>query len=185
MLFTKAIVLVRRMGHRLGRDLANGWHRGCETRIMVLKWLRQTRKLVLFRRNELDKNLLAAVKAELARQPGLSFSSLCKEALHQLLLSEHPCPGQPSSSTDKRIESLEAQLLSVEQRFFAQEKNRLERLEAQLTQLSLHVAHLSGSGSVLPPPPLSIPDDVHYTEAVEEVPEDPVLSRLSGLIDDF
>ncbi|TVQ14521.1 MAG: plasmid segregation centromere-binding protein ParR [Leptolyngbya sp. DLM2.Bin27] len=155
---------------------------------MGLKWLRRTKKLVLFRGNELDQNLLAAVKAELARQPGLSFSSLCKEALHQLLLSNHPYPGQPLSSTnlsptDRRIASLEAQLLSVEQRFFAQEKNRLECLEAQLAQLALHVAHLSGSDGALPP--LSAPDEVHYAEEVEEVPEDPVLSRLSGLIDDF
>lgn len=154
---------------------------------MVLKWLRQPKKLVLFRQNELDQQLLAAVKAELARQPGLSFSSLCKEALHQLLLSNHAYPSQPLSftDTDKRIASLEAQLLSMEQRFFAQEKNRLEQLEAQLMQLSLQVAHLTGSGAAVlnSPPPTS--DSEHYAEAVEEVPEDPVLSRLSGLIDDF
>ncbi|HZG39069.1 MAG TPA: hypothetical protein VEZ50_10350 [Nodosilinea sp.] len=152
---------------------------------MVLKWLRQTKKLVLFRQNELDQQLLAAVKAELVRQPGLSFSSLCKEALHQLLLSNHAYPSQPPSSTDKRIESLEAQLLSVEQRFFAQEKNRLERLEAQLAQLSLQVAHLAGSGAAVSTSPQPVSDAVSYFEEVEEVPEDPVLARLSGLIDDF
>lgn len=151
--------------------------------MMVLKWLRQTKKLVLFRQSELDQHLLAAIKAELDRQPGLSFSGLCKEALHQLLLSNHSYPSQPS--TDKRIESLEAQLLSVEQRFFAQEKNRLERLEAQLAQLSLQVVHLAGSGSAVPSFPQPVSDDVHYAEEVEEVPEDPVLARLSGLIDDF
>lgn len=154
---------------------------------MVLKWLRQTKRLVLFRQSELDQQLLAAVKAELVRQPGLSFSSLCKEALYQLLLSNHASPNQPPSSTDtdKRIESLEAQLLSVEQRFFAQEKNRLERLEAQLVQLSLQVAHLAGSDSIVPSSPQPAADEVYYAEEVEEVPEDPVLSRLSGLIDDF
>lgn len=154
---------------------------------MVLKWLRQTKRLVLFRQSEFDQHLLAAVKAELVRQPGLSFSNLCKEALHQLLLSNHAYPSQPPSSTDtdKRIESLEAQLLSVEQRFFAQEKNRLERLEAQLAQLSLQVSHLAGSGAAVLNSPQPASDDVHYAEEVEEVPEDPVLSRLSGLIDDF
>ncbi len=151
---------------------------------MVLKWLRQTKKLVLFRQNELDQNLLAAVKAELARQPGLSFSSLCKEALYQLLLSNHPYPSQPLS-TDKRIESLEAQLLSVEQRFFAQEKNRLERLEAQLAQLSLQMVQLTGSGIAAPISPQPTSDPVPYTEVTEAVPDDPVLARLSGLIDDF
>ncbi|WOD41708.1 hypothetical protein [Nodosilinea sp. E11] len=89
-------------------------------------------------------------------------------------------------STDKRIESLEAQLLSVEQRFFAQEKNRLERLEAQLAQLSLQVVHLTGSGAAVLTSPQPVSDEVPYVEAFEEdVPEDPVLSRLSGLIDDF
>ncbi|MBE9159104.1 plasmid segregation centromere-binding protein ParR [Nodosilinea sp. LEGE 06152] len=151
---------------------------------MVLKWLRQTKKLVLFRQSELDQHLLAAVEAELMKQPGLSFSSLCKEALHQLLLSNHPRSGQPLPSTDKRIESLEAQLLSVEQRFFAQEKNRLEHLEAQLAQLSLQMVHLMGSGAAsTSPQPVS--DTLTRGEEVEAVPEDPVLARLSGLIDDF
>ncbi len=151
---------------------------------MILKWLRQTEKLVFFRQNELDQHLLVAIKAELARQPGLSFSSLCKEALHQLLLSNHPYPSQPLS-TDKRIESLEAQLLSVEQRFFAQEKNRLERLEAQLAQLSLQMVQLAGSDVAAPMSPQPTSDRVPYAEADAAVPDDPVLARLSGLIDDF
>ncbi|MBE9110438.1 hypothetical protein IQ273_13535 [Nodosilinea sp. LEGE 07298] len=167
--------------------LTSGWHYGFGTRMMVLKWLRQTKKLVLFRQNELDQHLLAAVKAELARQPGLSFSSLCKEALYQLLLSNHDYPSRPPSSTDtdKRIESLEAQLLSVEQRFFAQEKNRLERLEAQMQQLALQVAQLGGTVSSAPVSPQLASEAVPYAEKIEDVPEDPVLSRLSGLIDDF
>lgn len=152
---------------------------------MVLKWLRQTRKSVFFRQNELDQHLLAAVKAELARQPGLGFSSLCKEALHQLLLSNHPYPGQSLSSTDKRIESLEVQLLSVEQRFFAQEKNRLERLEAQLAQLSLQMMQLTDAGFAAPMSPQPALDQGPYAEETEAVLEDPILSRLSGLIDDF
>lgn len=151
---------------------------------MVLKWLRQIRKPVLFRQNELDTQLLAAVNAELARQPGLGFSNLCKEALHQLLLSNRSYPGQLPSSTDQRIESLEAQLLSIEQRFFAQEKNRLDRLEAQLAQLSLQT-QLTGAGFVTPMSSEPGSDQVPYMEEAEAIPEDPVLSRLSGLIDDF
>ncbi|WP_052050524.1 hypothetical protein [Leptolyngbya sp. KIOST-1] len=151
---------------------------------MVLKWLRQTKRLVLFRQNELDQHLLAAINAELSRQPGLSFSSLCKEALHQLLLSNHPYSGPPQSA-DKRLEALEAQMHSVEQRFFAQEKNRLERLEAQLAQLSLQVADLTGSGVPAVVDSSPAPEVGHYVEEVEAVPDDPVLSRLSGLIDDF
>ncbi|MBD2111283.1 MULTISPECIES: plasmid segregation centromere-binding protein ParR [Cyanophyceae] len=163
--------------------MTSGWHYGFRIRVMVLKWLRQTKKLVLFRQSELDQYLLAAVKAELDRQPGLSFSGLCKEALHQLLLSNHSYPSQ--TSADKRIESLEVQLLSVEQRFFAQEKNRLERLEAQIQQLALQMTQLGGTVSPVPVSPQPVSDDVHYAEEVEEVPEDPVLARLSGLIDDF
>jgi hypothetical protein len=157
---------------------------------MVLKWLRQTKKPVIFRRNELDQYLLAAVKAELAHQPGLSFSSLCKEALHEFLQAKHSELGQPSSSSSQRIERLEAQLLSVEQRCLSQEKNRLERLEAQVQQLAFQMVHLGGSRSAAAPvPPQPMPESIAYDEgheaAVENVPEDPVLSRLSGLIDDF
>ncbi|WP_430712510.1 hypothetical protein [Nodosilinea sp. AN01ver1] len=153
---------------------------------MVLKWLRQTKKLVLFRQSELDQHLLAAVKAELDQQPGLSFSSLCKEALHQLLLGNHAYPGQPpSTDASKRIESLEAQLLSIEQRFFAQEKNRLERLEAQVQQLTFQVTQLGGNVPSVPVSPLPAAAAVPDADEVEDVPEDPVLSRLSGLIDDF
>lgn len=156
--------------------------------MMVFKWLRQTRKAVLFRPNELDQTLLAAVRAELVRQPGLSFSRLCKEALHQRLLSDRPSPSQPPWPPDKRIESLETQLLSIEQRFFAQEKHRLERLEAQLEQLSRQIAYMGGS--VAPSDPLASPlasQERPYEEEPypDQVPEDPLLSRLSGLIDDF
>ncbi len=155
---------------------------------MVLKWLRQTRKSVFFRRNELDTQLLAAINAELARQPGLGFSNLCKEALHQLLLNNHSYPDKSLFSTDPRIESLEAQLLSIEQRFFAQEKNRLDRLEAQLAQFSLQMVQLTNAGfaaPISPQPPLDQGSYAEETEETETVPEDPILSRLSSLIDDF
>lgn len=157
---------------------------------MVLKWLRQTKKPVIFRRNELDQYLLAAIKTELANQPGLSFSSLCKEALHEFLQAKHSELSQPSSPSTQRLERLEAQLLSVEQRYSSQETNRLERLEAQVQQLAFQMVHLSGSRSAAAPvPPQPVPESIAYEaghdEAVENVPEDPVLSRLSGLIDDF
>lgn len=157
---------------------------------MLLKWLRQTKKTVFFRRNELDETLLEAVKTELARQPGLSFSSLCKEALHERLLGQQPYPHQPPSSApssiDRRVESLEAQLLSVEQRFFAQEKKRLERLETQLQQLSIQMAQLGGTvPAALSAPPTTPEVMLYEKEAEEPAIDDPVLSRLSGLIDDF
>lgn len=158
---------------------------------MVLKWLRQTKKAVLFRPSEFDQALLAAVKAELVKQPGLSFSSLCKEALHHLLLGDRPSFSHPPWSANQRIESLEAQLLSIEQRFFAQEKNRLERLEAQLEQLSCQIAQMGGSATA--PASMSAQpasqdgpyEDGPAPDKVDDIPEDPVLSRLSGLIDDF
>jgi hypothetical protein len=159
--------------------------------MMVFKWLRQTRKAVLFRPSELDQALLAAVKAELVKQPGLSFSSLCKEALHQHLLGDRPSFNHPPWPANQRLESLEAQVLSIEQRFFAQEKHRLERLEAQLDQLSRQVAHMGGAMATpasTSTPPASQPklyEEGPYLDEVEDVPEDPVLSRLSGLIDDF
>ncbi len=153
---------------------------------MVFKWLRQTKKPVIFRRNELDQYLLAAIKAELANQPGLSFSSLCKEALHEFLQAKHSELSPPSSPSPQRLERLEAQLLSVEQRYSSQEKNRLDRLEAQVQQLAFQMVNLGGSRAASAPmAPQPMTESISYEEPVEEVPEDPVLSRLSGLIDDF
>ncbi|MBD2258076.1 hypothetical protein [Pseudanabaena sp. FACHB-2040] len=158
------------------------------TKMMLLKWLRQARKTVFFNQNALDQTLLAAVKAELSRQPGLSFSSLCKEALHQLLLGTQPYSSQTPSPIENQIESLQAQLLSVEQRFFSQEKKRLERLETQLQQLTLQVAQLGGTvpASLVSLQGASEPMPYREEQEPEELPEeDPVLARLSGLIDDF
>jgi hypothetical protein len=152
---------------------------------MVLKWLRQTKKPVIFRQNELDQYLLTAIKTELANQPGLSFSSLCKEALHEFLQAKHSQTGQPSLPSTQRIERLEAQLISMEQRCLSPQKNRLERLEAQVQQLAFQMVHLGSSISSAPVPPQPMPNSAPHEEAVEDLPEDPVLSRLSGIIDEF
>ena len=154
---------------------------------MLLKWLRRGKKTVAFHQNDFDQALLAAVKAELSRQPGRSFSSLCKEALHQYLLSEQSYPVQSTPSLETRMDTLQAQFLSLEQRFFGQERQRLELLERQLQQLAIQVAQLSSPVAVLAAPP-EAPNGPADAEDAVDMPveeEDPVLSRISGLIDDF
>jgi hypothetical protein len=154
--------------------------------MMVLKWLRQKREKVIFRNNAIDQALLESVRAELARQPGLSFSSLCKEALHQYLLSERTYSELANSPIDRRIESLEAQLRGLEQRFSAQDKRRLDRLETQLQQLAAQVVQLGGTVPAVGVSPEEAAETIPYAEEAEEPTiDDPVLSRLSGLIDDF
>jgi hypothetical protein len=53
-----------------------------------------------------------------------------------------------------------------------------------MQQLALQVAQLGGTVPV-PASPQPALETVPEAEEVEDVPEDPVLSRLSGLIDDF
>lgn len=152
---------------------------------MVFKWLRQSRKTVIFNPNGLDQTLLAAVKAELERQPGRSFSNLCKEALHQFLLDGQGHSNASRQPLEERVADLQAQLLSLEQRFFAKEKHRLEQLEAQLQLLTVQVAQLGTHPPSSPPLPAASVAPVTPTEPEEAVIEDPLLARLSGLIDDF
>lgn len=151
----------------------------------VLKWLRQSRRVVTFSQNAIDQALLAAIQAELSRQPGRSFNNLCKEALHQFLVQGQTQADPLSLSMEEQMANLQAQVLSLEQRFFTKEKNRLERLEAQVQQLTAQVAQL-GPVPFAPTPSEPAPEPRVEPEDGEDASgTDPLLTRLGNLIDDF
>lgn len=159
---------------------------------MLFRWLRQSKKTVIFNQNALDQSLLAAIEAELHRQSGRSFSNLCKEALHQYLLSEQGRSSQSSQAIEDRVADLQTQLQSLEQRFFAKEKNRLDQLEAQLQLLTSQVTQSKMSSTSLASSYEISPAtaELENTSAEPEKPEetlveDPLLARIGGLIDDF
>ena len=87
-----------------------------------------------------------------------SFSDLCKQALHQYLLSREPT---------------QSVLLFME-------------LQQQLSQLGVRVAALEQASPEPLEPPLSVPEDPDVeSEVSDPTADDPVLDRLGPLLDDF
>ena len=121
---------------------------------------------------------------------------------------------QKSGQLQAQIASLQAHLTQVEQKMLAQESSGFERLDRQLTQLAQQLAQLQVAVSfqstpIVPQTPTSVaqPQSLPPNEAehkpqyeAEHKPErvqppteneislkesDPVLQRLSSLLDDF
>ena len=164
---------------------------------MRLLWFRKKKQLksVEFARDVADRTLLAAVEAELEKQPHKTFSDLCKEALWQFLyVSESLLPASKVGQLEKQIVNIEERLASVEERIGAREASRLNELESQIRQLSLQMGQLAIAGdrsasdrpprasSPPPPPPEPEPEPENLPPPQ---PIDPLLSRLGSLLDDF
>ncbi len=99
-----------------------------------------------------------------------------------------------NSGGEPRIGDLHRQVADLEERFYARESNRLDLLERQLMQVSQQVAQLAiaitQGVSVQVAPAQSLPASAVTVSNIpvsyappQEV--DPVISRLSQLVDDF
>ncbi|MEM9485940.1 MAG: hypothetical protein AAGA83_19865 [Cyanobacteria bacterium P01_F01_bin.116] len=119
---------------------------------------RSIRKSVSFGESEGDRALLDAIAAHQSEHEQ-SFSDLCKQALHQYLLGHQE---QPQSV-----------LLFME-------------LQQQIAQLNVRVAALedNAKGDAVTDDTDAIAAEVEHTEP-DETNDDPVLSRLSPLLEDF
>ncbi|MEM1392632.1 MAG: plasmid segregation centromere-binding protein ParR [Cyanobacteria bacterium P01_A01_bin.80] len=165
-------------------------------------------KSVTFNPGVADESLLDVVERHLEKEPDKTFSDLCKEALWQALCvpeSVRPDP-QPTSAAPKPkpkppsevgeyVADLERKIADLEERFFTRESNRLATMEQHLTQLSQQVAQLAmmvNQGSVVQPANQSVTSEVLNNASVQTYEintsheeEDPLISRLSELVDDF
>ena len=165
-------------------------------------------KSVTFNPGVADESLLDVVERHLEKEPDKTFSDLCKEALWQALCvpeSVRPDP-QPTSAAPKPkpkppsevgeyVADLERKIADLEERFFTRESNRLATMEQHLTQLSQQVAQLAmmvNQGSVVQPANQSVSSEVFNNASVQNYEintsheeEDPLISRLSELVDDF
>ena len=172
----------------------------------MFQWSKKVVKSVTFNPGVADESLLDVVERHLEKEPDKTFSDLCKEALWQALcvpesvrpapqLTATPAP-KPPSSVEEHIADLERKFADLEERFFAKESNRLVTMEQHLTQLSQQVAQLAmmvnQGGAVVQPSTQSAVSEVLNNASVtayevntppEE--EDPLISRLSELVDDF
>ncbi len=168
----------------------------------MFPWSKKIAKSVTFNPEVADETLLAVVEAELAKHPNKTFGDLCKEALWQFLCVPEsvrptakttPVPGESFTTELKR------QLTDFEQRFFIRESRRLEAMEYQLNQLSQQMAQLSLIvNQRIAEPPASIPNSTEMKASIpsptppqdatptppQEI-DDPLLNRLSQVLDDF
>lgn len=171
----------------------------------MFQWSKKVVKSVTFNPGVADESLLDVVERHLEKEPDKTFSDLCKEALWQALCvpeSVRPAPQptatptpKPPSSVEEHIADLERKFADLEERFFAKESNRLVTMEQHLTQLSQQVAQLAmmvNQGLVVQPSNQSaVPEVLNNASAnayeVNTPPEeeDPLISRLSELVDDF
>jgi len=173
----------------------------------MFQWSKKVVKSVTFNPGVADESLLDIVERHLEQEPDKTFSDLCKEALWQALCvpeSVRPAPQptatatatpKPQSEVEHHVADLERKFADLEKRFFNRESNRLVTMEQHLTQLSQQVAQLAmviNQGLVVQPSTQSgVPEVFNNTPVpayeVKNPPdeEDPLISRLSELVDDF
>ncbi|MEA5595349.1 plasmid segregation centromere-binding protein ParR [Rivularia sp. UHCC 0363] len=171
----------------------------------MFQWSKKVVKSVTFNPGVADESLLDVVERHLEKEPDKTFSDLCKEALWQALCvpeSVRPDPQPTSTATPKppsevgeHIADLERKLADLEERFFTRESNRLVTMEQHLTQLSQQVAQLAmmvNQGSVVHPSTqskaLEVFNNTSLPAPVVNNPyqeEDPLIRRMSELVDDF
>jgi hypothetical protein len=154
-------------------------------------WSKKSQKSVTFNQEVADQSLLEVVEAELMKHPQKTFSDLCKDALWQFLcVPESVRPTRRMANSQEPTPELQRQLAEFENRFLAMESKRLDAIERQLNQLSQQVAQLAFTVNNLPKSsPAPSPQLESQAEAVtpttppQEV--DPLLNRLSQVLDDF
>lgn len=143
----------------------------------MFQWSKKTVKSVTFNPGISDESLLARVESYLQATPSKTFSDLCKETLSQYLcVLESPTRGTVPLSPDQKISELQRQVKELEQRFFARESHIL-----QLSQQVAQLANVLNQGQ-------SVSLSVFNPSVSQPVPvekTDPVIDRLSSLIDDF
>ena len=161
----------------------------------MFQWSKKVVKSVTFNSGVADESLLDLVERYLEAQPHKTFSDLCKETLWQALaVPDSVRPGNKMAAppgVEQQIAVLQSQLADLEERFFAKESNRLDMLERQLMQLNQQVAQLAimfNQGTIVQPQTQSVQtrEVLNTTKSATPPQEvDPVISRISQLVDDF
>ncbi len=164
----------------------------------MFPWSEKSKKSVTFNQDVADQSLLEVVENELMKQPQKTFSDLCKEALWQFLcVPESVRPTSRMGNGEPQAPDLQRQLTEFEERLVARESSRLDTIERQLNQLSQQLAQVAYTVThqpkATPAPPLhseTVNSETVDSKAEAETPAilqevDPLLSRLSTLVDDF
>lgn len=166
---------------------------------------------VTFTEDPPDLALLEAIEKELSAAKYQTFSNLCKQALWQFLSvadSDSPNEGNSASTPlQQQLVQLQAQLGELQHNILTEEQNQFTRVEARLNRLAQQLAQIQAnldlqvlqvavtpspqtsqkspqpSPSPQPAPQPSPSPQPQNKQA--EAPTDPLLNRLSSLIEDF
>lgn len=164
--------------------------------------------VVNFSDSDSDRSLLAQIEETLAQHQAIDFSDLCKEALQQLLAPEpmttagSPSSNQISNQSNQSNQSspdyLSPLIIQLQQQVAALEAkitqapslDRLEQLESLIISLEQRFASFEvkaedrfSRGEATPTTPQNPPAKPAIKQASPEL--DPLLSRLSNLLEDF
>lgn len=169
---------------------------------------------VTFTEDAADIALLEAIEQELSRAKYQTFSNLCKQALWQFLSVTESAPGSTAPQNPHQLEQhlalLQTQVGELENNVLTEEKKQFTRVEARLNRLAQQLAQIQASldlqtlqtnlsstppaaptpapqtEKTAPPSPKQQiqPQDQPQDQPPEE-PVDPLLHRLSSLLDDF
>lgn len=134
--------------------------------------------IVDFDHSASDRSLLIQIEETLVQHKAIDFSDLCKEALQQLLAPDAPAVISPqlSPSDSYQVERLQEQVSALEAKLAnLPGMNRFEHLESLVTSLERRIDGL-GRREIEQPIPQPQSADLQL---------DPLLSRLSNLLEDF
>jgi nucleotidyltransferase/DNA polymerase involved in DNA repair len=162
---------------------------------------------VTFSEDAADITLLEAIEKELSVARYQTFSNLCKQALWQFLSVTESAPTAPtanlsptSNSLQQQLAQLQTQLEELENKILTEEQNQFTRVEARLNRLAQQIAQIQANLDLqalqaeasfplpetlkLKPPQQPI-QPIQPQEKSTEESADPLLNRLSSLLDDF
>jgi hypothetical protein len=146
---------------------------------------------VTFKRTKADRALLKAVEQALADRPELSFSDLCKQALQRwLIANETSAAVLLLAELQQQVTVLNEQLATIEQQVLQAETGAIARLDRQMATLAERLAQLEQADSMVVDEAVTAVEPVSdgvdgADEPGEPKPDDPLLDRLGGLLEDF
>lgn len=132
---------------------------------------------VVFGRSKADLALLKAVKKHLGDRPDISFNELCKEALrHFLMATEQPAALTLLLDLQQQLTELQIQVEAVEEKVAAHHSQLLSHSERGFLDLELRLEKVEEH---------LYPERRKTVEPVVEKEPDPLIERMSKLIEEF
>lgn len=132
---------------------------------------------VAFGRSKADLALLKAIKKHLSDHPDSSFNELCKDALrHFLMATEQPAALTLLLDLQQQLTELQIQIEAVEDKVAAHHSQLLAHSERSVMDLGQRLEKVEEH---------LYPERRKPAEPVVEKEPDPLIARMSKLIEEF